>query len=198
MHSSASIPRPVIRIRLRLSTRPGKGSRRERHSGTCAVAAVDADPVFLGADVVRGRSRRARCRRRAAVHGSDRVRRQLVRRPKPRLVRRPMVVDRRHRRGRCPCRPPPPVDPPARPDIRPDCRPAGRTRRPTPGPADRGRLGRVPHRRRQPRPGKGARLDRRRRSAPGSPGAADSARRTPRPPPSPASAAPTADCSPAP
>ena len=124
--------------------------------------AVDTDPVVLGADGLRGRARRVRCRRRAALHGSDRFRQQLVHRPRPWLVRRPVVVGRRDRRGRSPCRSPPTVDPPARRDVRPDCRPARRTRRPTPGPRHRGRLGRLPHRRCQPGPGKGARLGRRR------------------------------------
>ena len=59
-------------------------------------------------------------------------------------------------------RPPAPVDPPSSQDPEPDRRPRARARRPPIGAGDRGRLGRVVDRRRQPGPGAGARVHGRR------------------------------------
>ena len=89
------------------------------------------------------------------VHGRDRVRGPLVRRFQSGLVRRAVVVGGGHRgrpvssSGCCV------ADAPARADTRADRRSAGGARRPAVGAGDRGRLGGVVDRRRQPGPGEG-------------------------------------------
>ena len=80
------------------------------------------------------------------------------------LVRRAVVVGGGHRGRRCRRRAVAPPDAPARGDSRPDPRSAGGARRPAVGAGDRGRLGGVADRRRQPGPGEGpGRPGRRRR-----------------------------------
>ena len=198
MRSSASIPRQAIRIHLRPSALEG------RDRGVSAISEPEPSPVstqtrsfwaLMFYAVALGAFGAVAALLFMGVIG---VGNNWYTDSRPWLVRRPVVVDRRDRRGRSPCRSPPTVDPPARRDVRSDCRPARRTRRSTPGPRHRGRLGRLPHRRCQPGPGKGARLGRRRARHVDLSAPAIQRGRIPRTPHWPASAAPTADCSQAP
>ena len=170
----------------------------ERPAGAGGVTAVHPDAGVLGPDGVRGRARGLRRVRQPGVHGRDRVRRHLVHRFGSGLVRGPLVVDRGHRGGRCRRRPAAPADPPARADPRADRRPAGGARRPEVGPGDRGRVGGVADRRRQPRPGEGTGLHRRRCRHLDVPAARARRRRRAGEHPAPVSPARTAGCSRAP
>ena len=110
---------------------------------------------ILGPDGLRGGPRGVRRVRRAGLHRSDQVRGQVVQRFPSGLVRRALVVGRGRRGRRCRGRPAAPPDPAALGDSRPVRRPADRARRPGTGARDRGRLGGVADRGRQPRPGEG-------------------------------------------